>query len=93
MRDEVHRHGTGVNPGIGAPGRMDAHCCAEQFGKRPLDNFLNAAAVQLQLPAGKIGSVIFEIRTMVRICYPGSRPRSSMPTRPPGAGDRYVCVL
>ena len=60
LRPEMRRHGAGVHTGIGTPGRVQPHRLAEQFRQGPLDHFLDAAAVRLQLPAGKIGTVVFE---------------------------------
>ena len=56
----VRRLADGVDPRIGAPGALQVHFAAEELIRHSLQIALHAARVDLRLPAGKFGAVVFE---------------------------------
>ena len=57
---DVSHLADGMHPRVGAPGALQIHLDAEQFIRHALQIALHAARVDLRLPAGELGAVVFE---------------------------------
>ena len=57
---DMARHGKGVNPRVGAPGRMQGYSLASDRVNRFLDGLLHRRAMRLPLQAHERAAVVFE---------------------------------
>jgi len=50
----------GMNPRVGAAGALQVYFYAKEFVSDPLQIALDAARINLRLPAGELGAVVFK---------------------------------